>query len=74
MVARARRSGATSSRYLTTLEVARQLRVTKQTVLNWLYAGKISEPPRSKTNYRLWTESRVALLKKLIAEFEDDDG
>jgi DNA-binding transcriptional MerR regulator len=48
--------------------VARQLRVTKQTVLNWLYAGKISEPPRSKTNYRLWTESRVALLKKLIAE------
>ena len=32
-------------KYLTTLEVAHQLGVSKQTLLNWLYADKIPEPP-----------------------------
>ena len=34
-------------RYLTTLEVARELNVSKQTLLNWLYAKKVPEPPRT---------------------------
>ena len=33
-------------KYLTTLEVAHQLAVSKQTLLNWLYDGKVPEPPR----------------------------
>lgn len=55
-------------KYLTTLEVARQLGVSKQTLLNWMYAGKVPEPPRNKKGYRLWSISRVNLVKKLIGE------
>lgn len=55
-------------KYLTTLEVAHQLSVSKQTLLNWLYAGKIPEPPRNKKGYRLWSPSRVSLVRKLIQE------
>ena len=35
-------------KYLTTLEVAHQLQVSKQTLLNWLYDGKVPEPPRNR--------------------------
>ena len=55
-------------KYLTTLEVAHELKVSKQTLLNWLYAGKIPEPPRNRKGYRLWSPSRVSLIKKLIGE------
>lgn len=55
-------------KYLTTLEVAHQLKVSKQTVLNWLYAGKVPEPPRNKQGYRLWSEARVALVRRMIAD------
>jgi hypothetical protein len=55
-------------KYLTTLEVAHELKVSKQTLLNWLYAGKIPEPPRNKKGYRLWSPSRVSLVKRLIGE------
>ena len=55
-------------KYLTTLEVAHELKVSKQTLLNWLYAGKVPEPPRNKKRYRLWSPSRVSLVKKLIRD------
>ena len=55
-------------KYLTTLEAAHDLKVSKQTLLNWLYAGKIPEPPRNPKGYRLWSASRVGLVKKLIAQ------
>ena len=55
-------------KYLTTLEVAHELRVSKQTLLNWLYAGKVPEPPRNKKGYRLWSPSRVSLVRKLILD------
>ena len=55
-------------RYLTTLEVAHELHVSKQTLLNWLYAGKLPEPPRNRKGYRLWSPSRVSLIKRLIGE------
>ena len=55
-------------KYLTTLEVAHELKVSKQTLLNWLYAGKIPEPPRNRKGYRLWSPSRVSLVKKMIVE------
>ena len=55
-------------KYLTTLEVAHELKVSKQTLLNWLYAGKVPEPPRNKKGYRLWSPSRVSLVRKLIAD------
>ena len=54
--------------YLTTLEVAHELKVSKQTLLNWLYAGKVPEPPRNAKGYRLWSEARVGLVKRLIRE------
>jgi DNA-binding transcriptional MerR regulator len=55
-------------KYLTTLEVAHELKVSKQTLLNWLYAGKIPEPPRNRKGYRLWSPSRVSLVKRLIVD------
>ena len=55
-------------RYLTTLEVARELSVSKQTLLNWLYARKVPEPPRNKNGYRLWSPARVSLVRQLIRE------
>jgi DNA-binding transcriptional MerR regulator len=55
-------------KYLTTLEVARELKVSKQTLLNWLYAGKIPEPPRNKKGYRLWSGSRLTLVRRLIGD------
>lgn len=62
------RSGSTPMKYLTTLEVAHELKVSKQTLLNWLYAGKVPEPPRNKKGYRLWSPSRVTLVKHLIGD------
>jgi DNA-binding transcriptional MerR regulator len=55
-------------KYFTTLEVANELEVSKQTLLNWLYAGKVPEPPRNRSGYRLWSPSRVSLVKRLIVE------
>jgi DNA-binding transcriptional MerR regulator len=55
-------------KYLTTLEVAHEVKVSKQTLLNWLYAGKIPEPPRNAKGYRLWSAARVSLVKRLIRE------
>jgi hypothetical protein len=55
-------------RYLTTLDVARQIGVSKQTLLNWLYDRKVPEPPRNKKGYRLWSESRINLVKRLIRD------
>ncbi len=55
-------------RYLTTLEVARELNVSKQTLLNWLYAKKVPEPPRNRNGHRLWSKARVSLVRQLIRE------
>jgi len=55
-------------KYLTTLEAAQQLGVSKQTLLNWLYAGKVPEPPRNKKGYRLWSASRLAFVQRLIGD------
>jgi len=52
-------------RYLTTLEVARELNVSKQTLLN---AKKVPEPPRNRNGYRLWSQARVGLVRQLIRE------
>jgi excisionase family DNA binding protein len=55
-------------KYLTTLEVARELNVSKQTLLNWLHARKVPEPPRNRNGYRLWSPARVSLVLQLIRE------
>jgi hypothetical protein len=48
--------------------VAHELTISKQTLLNWLYAGKVPEPPRNRKGYRLWSPSRVSLVRRLIGE------
>lgn len=55
-------------KYLTTLEVARELKISKQTLLNWLYSGKVPEPVRNNKGYRLWSPARVKLVRRLIAD------
>jgi DNA-binding transcriptional MerR regulator len=53
-------------RYLTTAAAAKQLGVSKQALLGWLAAGKVAEPPRNKMGYRLWSASRIRLVKRLM--------
>ena len=55
-------------KYLTTLQVANDLKISKQTLLNWLYAKKVPEPPRNRNGYRLWSSARVSLIRKLIGD------
>lgn len=55
-------------KYLTTLEVAHELGVSKQTILNWLYAGRVQEPPRNPQGYRLWSPSRVDLIRTMMQD------
>jgi hypothetical protein len=55
-------------KYLTTLEAAHEFNVSKQTLLHWLYAGKIPEPLRNKKGYRLWSPSRISLVRRLIGD------
>lgn len=55
-------------KYLTTLEVARELNVSKQTLLNWLHAKKVAEPPRNRNGHRLWSQARLSLIRQLIRE------
>ena len=55
-------------KYLTTLEVANELKISKQTLLNWLYAKKVPEPPRNRINHRLWSSARVSLIRKMIGD------
>ena len=55
-------------RYLTTLEVARELSVSKQTLLNWLYARKVPEPPRNRTATGCGAPRASACVRQLIRE------
>ncbi len=55
-------------KYLTTLQVANDLKISKQTLLNWLYAKKVPEPPRNRNGYRLWSSARVSLIRKMIVD------
>jgi len=55
-------------KYLTTLEVANELKVSKQTLLNWLYAKKVPEPPRNRHGHRLWSPARVSHIRGLIGD------
>jgi hypothetical protein len=61
-------AGHLSVKLLTTLAVARELNVSKQTLLNWLYAKKVPEPPRDRNGHRLWSPVRVRLVRQLIRE------
>lgn len=55
--------------YLKTGEVAELLGVTRQTVLNWLKRGTITEPERNPmTGYRLWTEKDVERVRRTLRE------
>jgi DNA-binding transcriptional MerR regulator len=55
-------------KYLTTLEVANELKISKQTLLNWLYAKKVPEPPRNRHGYRLWSPARVSHIQRLMGD------
>lgn len=50
-----------------TAQVARLIGVDKQTLLRWMYAGKLSEPRRSEVAglvVRVWTERDLARARK----------
>lgn len=48
---------------LTTKEVAKILKVTKQTIYNWMRKGKIPEPSRDYRGYRVFSEDD---LKRML--------
>lgn len=54
---------------LNTAEVASLIGITKQTILNWIRAGRIPEPERNPVNdYRIWTEHDVAQIREMLRE------
>ena len=55
--------------YFTTAEVAEFIGVTKQTLLNWLRRGLITEPERNSANgYRRWTEKDVQAIRQFLRD------
>ncbi len=49
----------------TTQEVADLLGVHKNTVLNWIKAQKIDDPPRDRNNARVWHDHHLKRLREL---------
>jgi len=52
---------------LSTVEVARMIGVHKQTLLDWLYAGKVGEPKRQTVGgqvVRIWTQSDIGRVRR----------
>ena len=63
------RSRVRKVEYLKSAEVAELIGVTKQTLLNWLRRGLITEPERNPaTGYRLWTEKDVERIRRFLRE------
>jgi DNA-binding transcriptional MerR regulator len=57
--------------YFKSAEVAELIGVTKQTLLNWLRRGLITEPERNPaTGYRLWTEKDIERIRRFLRERE----
>ena len=55
--------------YFKTAEVAELIGVTKQTILNWLRRGLVTEPERNPaTGYRLWTEKDIERVRQFLRE------
>ena len=51
---------------LSTLEVARMIGIHKQTLLDWLYAGRVREPKRQTVGgqvVRIWTQSDIERVR-----------
>jgi predicted site-specific integrase-resolvase len=55
--------------YLSTSEVAKLLGVSRQTLYNWLQAGRIPEPPRhAMTNHMRWQPVDVQRIQRIVKE------
>ena len=46
-------------RRFTTKQAATQVGVSKDTLLDWLYKGRIPEPPRDWRGWRVWGEEHI---------------
>ena len=49
---------------LNTAQVARILGVSKKTLYRMLQDGRISEPPRSEAQYRIWSANQVESIRQ----------
>lgn len=49
---------AENNRY-TTIRAAEKVGVSKETILRWLRAGKITEPDRDRNGWRIFSEAEV---------------
>jgi predicted DNA-binding transcriptional regulator AlpA len=57
--------------HISTAEVAKLLGVSRQTLYNWMHAGRIPEPPRNPlTNHMRWQPVDVQRIQKLVRESE----
>jgi DNA-binding transcriptional MerR regulator len=63
------KSRVRQTEYFKSAEVAELIGVTKQTLLNWLRQGLITEPERNPaTGYRLWTEKDIEHIRRFLRE------
>ncbi|MBW2044322.1 MAG: MerR family transcriptional regulator [Deltaproteobacteria bacterium] len=53
-------------KYFTTAQLAKELKVHKNSIFYWERTGKIPKPKRQPiSNYRVWTEQEVKKIKAL---------
>jgi len=52
--------------YLTSSDVARELKISKNTLFAWEAAGKIKAKRHPMNNYRVWTRGDIEKIKKII--------
>jgi len=54
---------------MSTREVAKLLGISRQTLYNWLQAGRIPEPPRHPmTNHMRWQPVDVQRIQRIVRE------
>ncbi len=51
--------------YYTTTQVAKEVGITRQTLLRWFKEGKIKEVQRSDRNWRLFTREDIEAIRKI---------
>ena len=59
------------SESFSTVQVARQVGIHRDTLLRWLRAGRVSEPHRDRNGWRRFTEQEVACIERFVRTGQD---
>ena len=60
--------GKKATKYYSTAEVAAKCGVHKNTIINWLQRGHITEPQRDGHGWRRWTDAQLNKVLRYAAK------